>query len=105
VKREEQIMLHVVDPPIITEGLPEGYRIIADEQDQRFYPQRTADARGGGFRFATREDLGGGYIDVPLGFSHLEQARALITRDAACPREASCGSIVYSHAELSALLA
>lgn len=91
------------EPIILTDTLPEGYRIILDDQDLRYYPQRQSGTHGG-IRFATRTDLGGGHIDKPLSFPSFGQASRLIAHHAEHPCEASWGSIIYSLAELSVLL-
>lgn len=95
--------MNQTEPMIITDNLPEGYRIVLDDQDLCYYPQRKSGEHGG-IRFATREDLGGGHLDKPLSFPDFEQARRLIAHDASHPREDSWGSIIYGHAELVSLL-
>ena len=84
-----------MEPAVILQALPEGYRIIVDDQDGCFYPQRH------GCRFASRTEFGGGsFLDRPRGFRQEQDARALIEADSQHPRPASWGSIVYREEEL-----
>ena len=94
------------EPTIITEHLPTGYLIVADDQDGRFYPQRRA-LTGGTHRFATRRDFDGGssYTYTPISFPEEAQARALIALDAAYPRGNRWGNIVYQAEELPRMVA
>ena len=99
-------------PPVVTltRWLPEGYRIIDDGRGG-FWPQRT-----NGARFATRTvqgnggvgrhgQMGSSWLDDPLSFEYEADARALIVHDAANPRPESFGSVVYTVAEVNAILA
>lgn len=89
---------------IITEGLPTGYRIIAETSDGQFYPQRIRNG-GGWDRFATRFPLeGGNWSDTPISLSTEELARDLIAYDRRRPHQSSFGSIVYTWEEFKMFL-
>jgi hypothetical protein len=85
----------ITGPLILTEGLPNGYRILWDEQDGYFYPQRMS-----GSRFAVRIDLGSGSLDDPICFVEEQAARMLIVQDSLEPRSPDWGSILYTEADL-----
>jgi len=92
------------EPMIITAFVPEGYQILVDEQDNRFYSQRQGEEQGTAIRFATRQDQVGGHLDHVISFVLLGNAIRLCEHDAANQRPNSWGSLVYTAEELAAIV-
>lgn len=90
---------------IIVDGLPIGYRIIADNLDGQFYPQRSMERLHSTdlwARFATRKSFDGGssHADTSLAFAAEEIARDFIDHDYAHPHKETWGSVIYTLEEM-----
>jgi hypothetical protein len=98
-------VIELEGPLVIRALLPNGYLIVADETDRRYYPQRESPT-GGSHALVTESVIcPGSYTPISFPESELGRAMALCDLDSRSPRPLTWGCIVYTQAELDTLSA